>query len=229
MILKIAYLALALIVTGIVLMADQRLAKQIQLPIRMHVALPVWHIYLYLIALSGITETLSFPPRFVLLTILPAFLFIAWYAYQLKRHEWSQVIRPHYLILFQFFRIGIELLFISTLHKGLLHKHITIEGYNFDMIFAATSLLAGWLVMRGHYRIGIAWNYIGLMVIGSIIVVVQTTIYMPDLYGPDTAPFNIAFIQYPYLLVAGFLMPVAVFVHVLSILQLRALKKARRA
>ena len=52
----------------------------------------------------------------------------------------------------------------------------------------------------------------------------MTSIYKPELYGSTTALLPMAGFEYPYVLVAGFLMPLAVFIHVLSIVQLKKIK-----
>ncbi len=183
----------------------------------------LWQIYLFLLGQSGILVDFSFPPRFVLLMILPAFIFIGTFLRRNKKAKWIQVIPPSWLVGYQAFRIIIETLFVYSVVAGLLHQNVTIEGYNFDMVFAFTAIIMLFVLYRSKTlpkRLLLAWNYAGLLVIASIIFLFLTTIYTPEIYGPDTAPFPTDFGWYPYVLVPGFLMPSAVFVHVLSIVQL---------
>ena len=130
----------------------------------------------------------------------------------------------------------IESLFVWSVASNILHPNVTIEGYNYDMIFGLTALIMGglyWKNPRKWTKVARAWNILGLIVIASIIFLFMTTIYVPEMYGPNVAPFPTAFTGYPYVLVAGFLMPSAVFIHVLSHFQLRIMspalnKKSRR-
>lgn len=182
-----------------------------------------WHLYVFILASTEFMLNLSFPPRFFLLTILPAFIFTGIFIYKNRNKSWVQNIPSHQLFFYQSFRIGIETLFIFTVAKGILHPNVTIEGYNYDLIYASTVLVIGLLTLKNfekHKHIIIWWNYLGLAIIAVIIFLFQSTIYIPEIYG-DIAPFPIEFLNYPYILVPSFLMPSAVFMHVLSIVQLR--------
>jgi hypothetical protein len=47
----------------------------------------------------------------------------------------------------------------------------------------------------------------------------MTSIYAPELYGSEIPLLPLEAMGYPYVLIAGFLMPTAVFLHILSIIQ----------
>ncbi|MBD79610.1 MAG: hypothetical protein CL840_11890 [Crocinitomicaceae bacterium] len=186
-------------------------------------ALLGWHVYLYVLTKTEAMYTLDFPPRFALFTIIPLFIFSGVFVYKNQKFGWIQNLPSRGLFLFQTMRIFIETLFYFSVAKGILHVNATIEGYNFDMIYAYSILFIGIITYSNFnkYRhLILWWNHLGLLVIASIIVVFQTTIYLPEIYG-DIEPFPIDFLQYPYVLVASFLMPLAVFVHLLSIAQLK--------
>ena len=187
-------------------------------------ALIIWQIYLLIVGRSGMLQDYSFPPRVVLFLILPAFLVIAVFLYTNKNKPWIHAIPKQWLIFYQTFRIGIETLFVVSVAKGVLPAIVTIKGYNVDLIFAITApMVAVYLYVRRAKAVKIAllWNYLGLMVIATIIALFVTTIYFPQLYGSKVALMPKAFGLYPYPIVPGFLMPSAVFIHVLSIMQLR--------
>ena len=188
-----------------------------------------WHIYMFALASSGILQDLTFPPRFAIFMIIPAFIFTGIFMHKNKNNKWIENIPERWLIYYQTFRIAIETLFVYTVAEGILHPNVTIEGYNYDMIYAFTAPLIGLLVFNLKAipkKIALLWNYLGLVVIASIIFLFMTTIYVPHMYGPDTIPFPMGFTLYPYVTVAGFLMPSAVFIHVLSIVQLSKSSKA---
>ena len=185
-----------------------------------------WHVYIFLMSRSGIFTDLSFPPKFALFLILPAFLFTGLFILRHRKKKWIQSIPPHWLIFYQSFRVLIESLFVWSVAKNILHPNVTIEGYNYDMIFGLTALFLGGLYWKNPHKwtkVVRAWNILGLVVIAGIIFLFMTTIYVPEMYGPNVEPFPTAFTGYPYVLVAGFLMPSAVFIHVLSHFQLKTL------
>ncbi|MCZ6593345.1 MAG: hypothetical protein O6943_00340 [Bacteroidetes bacterium] len=189
----------------------------------------IWHLYLFILASTEFMLNLKFPPRFFILTILPLFIFTGIFIYKNRNNSWIQNIPPHWLFFYQTFRIFIEVIFVFTVAKGILHPNVTIEGYNFDMVYAFTVLIIGLIVFKKiirYKRLIIWWNYLGLGVIAIIIFLFQSTIYIPEIYG-DIKPFSSEFLNYPYILVPSFLMPTAVFIHILSIVQLRKMSVAR--
>jgi hypothetical protein len=187
-----------------------------------------FQLYIYLISISGFIQSFEFPPRFALTMILPAFIFTGIFVYRNRNKAWLHNLPTRQLFFFQSFRVLVESLFVGAVTAGLLHKEVTIEGYNYDMVYAFTVLIIGFIAFRGksaNLKLVLQWNYLGLTVIASIIFLFLTSIYTPELYGATAPMMPIEGITYPYVLIAGFLMPSAVFVHVLSIAQLRRLIK----
>lgn len=230
MILKLSYLALALLMSLILLIIgfkairktfpDKGIARRKR--IVLSVSLLAWHLYILTLASTGILINYGFPPRFFLLLILPAFIFTGVFIYRNRRSSWIQNIPPHWLIYYQSFRILIETLFVFSVARGILHYHVTIEGYNYDMVFAFTALIMAVLFRRKiiSSKAVLLWNYAGLAVIAFIIFLFLSTTYLPELYGSKSMLLPRDFVLYPYVLVPAFLMPSAVFIHVLSLVQL---------
>lgn len=229
---EIGYIALSVLMNGILFLFGtyainktvENQSKKRNKTLLLLSALIIWQIYLLIVGQSGILQEFSFPPRVVLCCILPAFLFIAVFLYTNKNKLWIHAIPKHWLIFYQTFRIGIETLFVVSVAKGVLPAIVTIKGYNVDLIFAITAPMVALYLYVGRakaVKIALLWNYLGLMVIATIIALFVTTIYFPELYGSEVALMPKAFGLYPYPIVPGFLMPSAVFIHVLSIMQLR--------
>ncbi len=188
------------------------------------ISLLLWQLYIYLLASSGFLTDFSLPPRFVVFLILPVFISIAIFLNRNKKKKWIQTIPPVWLATYQSFRIIIETIFVYSVAAGILHKNVTIQGYNYDMVFAYTAPIIALIIYKSKQlpeQLLLAWNYLGLLVIAVIISLFITTIYLPEIYGPNTVIFPTDFGLYPYALVPGFLMPSAVFIHVLSIIQLK--------
>lgn len=182
-------------------------------------------IYETIMGKSGILEDLSFPPKFVLFLILPCFVFTGIFLYKKKDKEWIVNIPSHWLLYFQSFRIIVETLFVYSVAVNILPKEVTIEGYNFDMVLAISAIIMGWVFVKYKAsKLAIIWNYLGLAVLGSVIFVFMTSIFKPELYGSTIPLLTSKATEVPYLFVAGYLMPLAVFMHVLSILNLKKQK-----
>ena len=132
-------------------------------------------------------------------------------------------IPEEWLTYIQSFRILVETLFVYSVSAGVLHPIVTIEGYNFDMVFGA-SAIAMWVftykIKVFSKQLLILWNYLGIAVLASVIFLFVSAVYFPNIWG-ETEMMPKAFATAPYVLVAGFLMPSAIFIHVLSIIRLR--------
>jgi hypothetical protein len=188
------------------------------------IGLILWQVYVYLLSKSGFLENLDFPPRFVLFLILPLFIFTGVFLYKNRNEKWIKVIPPHWLTYYQSFRIGIETIFVYTVAAGILHTNVTIEGYNMDLLYALSAPVIGTKIYKKGMPTGKfirIWNYLGLTVIASIIFLFITSMYAPQLYGSEVGLLSTKLGTYPFTLVAGFLMPSAVFIHVLSLVQAR--------
>lgn len=184
----------------------------------------IWLTYIYFIANSGFLTDYSLPPRFPIFTIFPLFIFTGVVLYKNRNSKIFNAIPLSWAIYFQSFRIAVESLFVGTLAAGLLHKEVTIEGYNYDMVFAITAPIIGFLIFKAKLlplKVAVLWNYVGLAVLVSVILIFTTTTFAPSLWGSDTPLSPPSMVSFPYILIASFLMPVAVFVHVFSIIQFR--------
>ncbi|WP_400078693.1 hypothetical protein [Winogradskyella sp. R77965] len=191
-----------------------------------------WFIYVFLITKSGLLENFSFPPRFPIFVIFPLFTFTGIVLYKNRKSKMFSVIPESWAVYFQSFRIFVELLFVATVGIGFLHPEVTIEGYNYDMVFAFTAPIIGYLVFNAKKlprKVALIWNYIGLVVLASIIGLFITTIFIPSLWGSEISLAPMEIVKFPYILVAGFLMPLAVFVHVFSIIQLSGKNNSKKS
>lgn len=183
-----------------------------------------WMGYTYLLAKSGFLQDFSLPPRFPLLLVLPAFIFIAVVFYTHHKSTVLEAIPPSWLVYYQTFRIAIELLFLASVGAGLLHPEVTFEGYNYDLLFGISAPLIGFVVFNKRWfaqKVALCWNYLGLGVIAIIIFLFVSTTFFPSIWGSTTSLAPLALTHFPFILVASFLMPSAVFMHVASIIQLK--------
>jgi len=190
-------------------------------------ALIIWQIFILLVSSTNVLKSYEFPPRFAIAFIIPSFIFTGVFLFQNRNKKWIKSIPEHWIIYFQSFRILVEILFVFSVAQGIFNYHVTIEGYNFDMIFACTAPIITFLVYYKKMlprKTLLVWNYLGLIVLASVIFLFLTSVYKPEIYGSEFPLLPLQALTYPYVLIAGFLMPTAVFLHILSILQLKKVK-----
>lgn len=189
---------------------------------RMVIGLLFFLVYEIALGSSGFLENLSFPPRFALCLIVPCFIFTGLFLNKNKNKAWVKNIPSQRLLYFQSFRILVETLFVYSVAANILPKEVTIEGYNMDMVLGISAPIIGWVFVKYKTRkLAILWNYLGLAILASVIFVFMTSLFKPELYGSSIPLLTSKATEIPYLFVAGYLMPMAVFVHVLSILNLK--------
>jgi hypothetical protein len=184
-----------------------------------------WHLFILLISSTNILKSYEFPPRFAIAFIIPSFIFTGVFLYRNRSNVWIKKIPERWIVYFQSFRIIVEILFLLALKEEVFNYHVTLEGYNFDMLFAVTAPIIAYMVYTKNLlprRVVLLWNYIGLTVLASVIFLFVTSIYRPQLYGSEIPLLPLISFSYPYVVIAGFLMPTAVFLHVFSIFQLRS-------
>jgi hypothetical protein len=228
--LKIAYVSLTALMVAILIMIGVKVInrsftnKEVTTKKKgiLIAGLLLWQAYVVALASSGLLDDFSFPPRFFIFLILPLFVFTGFFIYKNRNSKWISAIPVHWLVFYQSFRILIESIFVLSVAHGILNSEVTIEGYNFDMVFAYTAPVIGLVTYKKMIsrRVLIAWNYAGLLVIASIIFLFLASIFKPQLFGSETMLLPVESVEYPYVLVAGFLMPSAVFIHILSLVQL---------
>lgn len=230
--LKIAYIGLTLLTLVFLIVVGFKAINGASTNIKkdktiLLLALGVWQLFILALASTDLLKSYEFPPRFAMAFIVPSFIFTGIFLYRNRHKKWIHTIPEQWIIYFQSFRVFVETLFVYSVAEGILNYQVTIEGYNFDMVFAFTAPLIALLVYNLKVlprKIVVLWNYLGLTIISSIIFLFLSSIYKPEIYGSEVPLLPLDAFSYPYVLIAGFLMPVAVFLHILSLLQLQQKK-----
>ena len=182
-----------------------------------------WLIYISIISFTGIFTIASLPPRIPLLLVLPAFLFMLFFFASGKFKAIIHATHQPGLVYMQSFRVAVELLIWGLFLNGILPQAATFDGYNFDILIGLTApLVAYFFFNRGsmHKGVFIAWNFIGLITLGVVVFILLRHAYFPasgNALGPVILTKGLGI--FPYTFLPGFLMPLAVFLHIFSILK----------
>jgi hypothetical protein len=118
----------------------------------------------------------------------------------------------------QSFRIGVELFLHQLWIHGLVPKMLTFEGANVDIYIGASAPLIAWLSTRWRLglKLALIWNVLGLLALTNVVVLAILTAPGPFNVIHTEVP-NLMIGTFPYTLIPGFFVPLAVVLHVLAI------------
>ncbi|MEO1417705.1 MAG: hypothetical protein AAFW00_20645 [Bacteroidota bacterium] len=227
--LEFAYILLFVTLMGVILWMARLAMRKMEVPLSTQrrrlvtILLGVlgWIAIQIALSTAGIYDDLSLPPRIPLLMILPLFVFAFVFLNRNKQSPILHAIPIHIPIVYQSFRAVIEVLFYFTFVAGILPIQVTFGGANYDVLLGISAIFVGLYAYRtdASPKLLIAWNILGIAVVGFAAFTFISSFYFPEIWG-DAEP-NLAFNRFPFLLLPSFFMPSAIFMHLLSIVQLR--------
>ena len=189
--------------------------------------LVIWFTYLFNLSLSGFLTDLQLPPRLPLFVFLPFALFTFLFYRKTIRSNWIKDFPLAWLTYPQSFRIFVELILLYTFYKGIIPKEATFEGLNFDVLMGISAPFMAYFFFRKYSinkDVAVFWNILGILMILFVAFIIGTSFYNPSIWGHDEVMVTLYFVQFPYLLVAGFLAPLGIFMHVLSLAKIGSMK-----
>lgn len=195
--------------------------------LRFWVGTGIWLIALSVMSLSGFLSDFSgLPPRMFIVLIVPLLtLFII-----LRSKGFSHYIHQiafHKVILLQVFRVPVEYFLWLLFTANITPVQMTFEGQNWDII---TGLLAP-VVAYAIYKkpqlsrsLGLGFNLLGLLLLINIVTVAILSLPTPFRLFMNE-PANVAVSWFPIVFLPGLLVPVAYYLHAISLRQLMASEK----
>jgi hypothetical protein len=104
------------------------------------------------------------------------------------------------LVLAQGFRLPLELVMHAAAAEGTMPAVMSYGGYNFDIVTGASALLVGALLKRGAPRtLAIAWNALGVVLLGVIISVALLSSPLVRAFGDDQLNTWVAYVPFVWL------------------------------
>lgn len=189
---------------------------------RFYIAIAIWFLFLTLVSLTGIISNFdTLPPRFVIVVIPPIVLLIILWRSKLM----VQLLRKlpmKYMLNLQAFRIVVEIFLWLLFLENVLPIQMTFEGINFDVLVGLTGPIAAWFLLKNKKlakKSLLIWNVSGLLLLGNIVVVAILSTPSPlRLFMNE--PANRIITEFPVVLLPGFLVPMAYYLHFFSIRQI---------
>jgi hypothetical protein len=185
------------------------------------ISLVGWLAYVGLIGHAGILANTTMRPPGPVFLFIPVMLFLLIFAVR----TWFAANRPGHvaipiavLLSIQTFRVIVELFIHQLWRDGVVPGMLTYSGANVDIYIGATAPFVAWLSTRRKWGRGVAvvWNILGLLALAN--VVSRAVLSAP---GPlnliHTEVPNLMFGTFPFMVIPGFFVPLAVALHLTAL------------
>jgi hypothetical protein len=227
MILKASYIGLSILMILIMMIIFIKTKRKVEgaSPSVLYLIVPIalWLVYLGVLSYQEILFDASFP-KFPLFLFLPFFLFTMVFYVKFRNNEFIQSIPLHWTAFYQAFRVPVELILFGTFLTEIIPVDATFEGANFDILVGISGIFIGVLIYKTGMKYKLLlkiWNTLGIVMVLIVGVVIGVSMFKPEILGYSEIQLHPDFLTMPYLLIPGFLAPSAIFIHVVSFIQLR--------
>lgn len=169
-----------------------------------------------MLAARGVLSDFSqLPPPFaaMMLALFAATVALAYSPFGTRLVERAPV---HALIGYQVFRVPLEFWLHAMYARGLLPEQLTWSGLNFDIVTGVTALVVASMAWRGQAsrRLVAAWNWLGFALLLNVGWIAATSLPTPLRLFTDEPPLTLP-ATFPYVWLPAFVVPAALFGHVL--------------
>lgn len=184
--------------------------------------LALWLGFLAVMAADGFfMEFDTMPPRFAI-AVLPPILFIIILLFSKKVGVFLDRTPPAWLVYIQSFRVWMEIILWIMFMATVLPVQLTFEGRNWDILAGITAVVVGYFCFtkkRWSWRVAFWWNFFGLALLFNVVITGILSAPFPFRVFMNE-PANTIMGHFPFVWLPGFVVPVAMAMHVLSIRQL---------
>lgn len=207
---------------GFLLYAIRQGAFQ-SLPAKILISLTAfWLLFQAVMAMGGFyTQTGMFPPRIVILGVLPVLLLIIAY-FIFFRENFIERLPLKVLTILHVIRIPVEIVLFWLFQNRVVPEVMTFEGRNFDILSGLTAPIVFWLAFRGgkpNRTLLIVWNIAALLLLANIVTIAVRAMPSPmQSLGLDQP--NIAVFYFPFNWLPSVVVPIVLFAHLASLWKL---------
>jgi hypothetical protein len=186
-------------------------------------AITAWVALLGLLSLRGVFgDFQSLPPRIfpaLLVPLIAGSLFLR----SAAGRELLARTPPQWPVYAQSFRVVMEIILWLLFLQHRVPAIMTFEGRNVDILIGLTAIPVGYLCFVRKIwapRVALWWNVAGVLILLNVVAHAQLSTPSPFRVFVTDPP--VTFIAYwPYILLPGFLVPLAWLLHAASLIQLR--------
>ena len=179
----------------------------------------IWIFFVCILALFDFFQnTDTVPPRFAIVLIGNIFIVVFVYL-QLK----SVAQDFNYSMLVHSLRIPVEIALYFLFLQKQVPEIMTFAGWNYDIMIGISALilfLSSYILKaKPSRKCMLLWNFLGLIFLINIVVIAVLSAPLPIQKLSFDQP-NMAVLNFPYILLPSFIVPIVILTHFLSIKQL---------
>lgn len=168
------------------------------------------------------TNTNSFPPKIVVLGVLPMALTIIVLFVTAKGRQFIDSLPLKNLTYLSMVRIPVEIVLFWLFLNKAIPEIMTFEGRNFDIIAGITAPFIAYFGLtknKLNRKLVLLWNFISLGLLINIVVIALFSAPSPFQKLAFNQP-NIAILHFPFSWLPTFIVPMVLLAHLTSIRQL---------
>ena len=186
------------------------------------VMLLVWLAFTLIIATSGfLADFTSMPPHLLLVT-LPPLIFILVLVSSKTFIALTEHFNIFWLVYAQSFRILMEFILWLLYRYNVISVQMTFEGYNFDILVGITApFVAYYCFVKKTWspKVALVWNFAGILLLANIVILALLSTPYPFRQFMNE-PANTIVFYFPFVWLPAFVVPVALFMHLIAIRRL---------
>lgn len=164
----------------------------------------------------------TIPPRLVIVIIFPL-LFLILIGRKQKMKNIIRTIPITWVLYLQGFRFFVEILLWGLFKLNLIPIQMTFEGRNFDILVGITAPIVAVLYQKRIVKEMFlkVWNITGILVLANIVITAILSMPLPFRVFMDE-PSSMQVVIFPIVWLPAILVPIAYYLHVFSLMQLRS-------
>jgi hypothetical protein len=188
-----------------------------------------WLVFTGLLAVNGFFLQFSaMPPRLPVM-ILPPLVFIVLLTLSGSFTQLLRQIPGSWLLYLQSFRVVVEIILWLVFLDNIIPVQMTFEGLNYDILVGLSAPVIAYFCFtrkRWTRSIALIWNFFGLALLLNIVVISVLSAPVPFRVFMNE-PANTFVAELPFVWLPAFVVPVAYWMHILSIKQLLTRRKVQ--
>lgn len=187
-------------------------------------AVLAWLTFTLILTQTGFLDDFQSMPPHILLVVVPPLAVIIFLLFSKKFMRLGTQVNQFWLVYPQSFRIVMEFILWSLYRYKCIPVQMTFEGMNFDILAGLTAPFVAYYCFRKQTWpkwIGLVWNFISLGLLFNIVIVALLSTPYPFRQFMNE-PANTVIFYFPFVWLPGFVVPFALFLHLLSIRKLLA-------
>lgn len=165
-----------------------------------------------------VSDVTAMPPLLLRFVVGPALLSVLVLAFMPPTGRFLDKVPGDWLVSYQGNRILVELILHGLFTIGLIHQRLTFAGANFDIVTGLLALPVGYLMHKGRAPrwLVLAFNLVGLVLLFTIVTMALLSAPTPLQHFNEPPALRVPF-HVPFVWLPGFIVPLALLAHLLSI------------